>query len=36
MAREELGRVGGWAALLGVLSIMIILIAVLGLGVSEK
>ena len=31
MAREELGRVGGWAALLGVLSIMIILIAVLGL-----
>ncbi|MGV1029173.1 MAG: carbon starvation CstA family protein [Dermatophilaceae bacterium] len=31
MARDELGRVGGWAALLGVLSIMIILIAVLGL-----
>ena len=31
MAREELGPVGGWAALLGVLSIMIILIAVLGI-----
>ncbi len=31
MAREELGTVGGAAALLGVLSIMIILIAVLGL-----
>ena len=31
MARDELGQVGGWAAILGVLSIMIILIAVLGI-----
>ncbi|MSQ67106.1 MAG: carbon starvation protein A [Gammaproteobacteria bacterium] len=31
MAREELGRVGGAAATLGVMTIMIILIAVLGL-----
>jgi carbon starvation protein len=31
MAREELGRVGGGAATLGVMTIMIILIAVLGL-----
>ncbi len=30
MAREELGPIGGWAAILGVLTIMIILIAVLG------
>lgn len=30
MAREELGPVGGWAAIIGVLTIMIILIAVLG------
>jgi carbon starvation protein len=31
IAREELGPVGGWAALVGTLLIMIILIAVLGL-----
>lgn len=31
MARDELGFVGGWAAILGVLSIMVILIAVLGI-----
>lgn len=31
MAREELGPVGGWAAIIGVLTIMIILIAVLGI-----
>jgi carbon starvation protein len=31
MAREELGPVGGYAALIGTLTIMIILIAVLGL-----
>ncbi len=31
MARDELGPMGGYAALLGVLTIMIILIAVLGL-----
>ena len=31
MAREELGTVGGWAAIVGVLTIMIILIAVLGI-----
>ncbi len=31
MARDELGPVGGFAALIGVLTIMIILIAVLGL-----
>jgi len=31
MARDELGRVGGWAALIGAMLIMIILIAVLGL-----
>ena len=30
MARDELGPVGGWAAIVGVLTIMIILIAVLG------
>lgn len=30
MAREELGPVGGWAAIIGVLTIMIMLIAVLG------
>lgn len=30
MARDELGPVGGWAAIIGVLTIMIILIAVLG------
>ncbi|GAB94254.1 carbon starvation protein [Kineosphaera limosa] len=30
MAREELGPVGGWAAIVGVLTIMIIIIAVLG------
>jgi carbon starvation protein len=31
MAREELGPIGGWAAIIGVLTIMIILIAVLGI-----
>ncbi|MEJ6564520.1 MAG: carbon starvation CstA family protein [Burkholderiales bacterium] len=31
MARDELGPIGGWAALLGTMMIMIILIAVLGL-----
>ncbi|WP_460770282.1 carbon starvation CstA family protein [Mariniluteicoccus flavus] len=31
MARDELGPVGGWAALIGVFSIMLILIAVLGI-----
>src|SRR6201985_1085064 len=31
MAREELGRVGGYAAIVGTLGIMIILVAVLGL-----
>lgn len=31
MARDELGRVGGTAAILGVLAIMLILIAVLGI-----
>jgi len=31
MARDELGPVGGWAALIGTMMIMIILIAVLGL-----
>jgi carbon starvation protein len=31
MAREELGRVGGYAAIVGTLVIMIILVAVLGL-----
>jgi carbon starvation protein len=31
MARDELGRIGGWAALIGAMLIMIILIAVLGL-----
>ncbi len=31
MARDELGPIGGWAAMLGVLTIMIILIAVLGI-----
>ena len=31
MARDELGPIGGWAAILGVLSIMIIIIAVLGI-----
>ncbi|HZP86458.1 MAG TPA: carbon starvation CstA family protein [Burkholderiales bacterium] len=31
MARDELGPVGGWAALLGTLMIIVILIAVLGL-----
>ncbi|HTS54219.1 MAG TPA: carbon starvation CstA family protein [Burkholderiales bacterium] len=31
MARDELGPVGGWAALVGTMMIMIILIAVLGL-----
>jgi carbon starvation protein len=30
MARDELGPVGGWAALIGVMTIMIIIIAVLG------
>ncbi len=30
LAREELGVVGGWAAIIGVLAIMIIIIAVLG------
>ncbi|OYO21925.1 carbon starvation protein A [Enemella dayhoffiae] len=30
MARDELGPVGGWAAIIGVMTIMIILIAVLG------
>ena len=30
MARDELGPIGGWAAIIGVLTIMIILIAVLG------
>ena len=29
MARDELGPIGGWAAILGVLSIMLILLAVL-------
>jgi carbon starvation protein len=31
MARDELGKLGGWAALIGAMLIMIILIAVLGL-----
>jgi carbon starvation protein len=31
MARDELGPIGGWAALVGTMMIMIILIAVLGL-----
>ena len=31
MARDELGVVGGWAAIIGILSIMLILIAVLGI-----
>ena len=31
MARDELGAVGGWAAIVGVLTIMIIIIAVLGI-----
>jgi len=31
MARDELGPVGGWAAILGVLTIMLIIIAVLGI-----
>ena len=31
MARDELGPVGGWAALVGTMMIMIVLIAVLGL-----
>jgi carbon starvation protein len=31
MARDELGPVGGWAAMIGTMMIMIILIAVLGL-----
>ncbi|WP_462417995.1 carbon starvation CstA family protein [Kytococcus sp. Marseille-QA3725] len=31
MARDELGPIGGWAAIVGVLTIMIILIAVLGI-----
>ncbi|MEO8627828.1 MAG: carbon starvation CstA family protein [Betaproteobacteria bacterium] len=31
MARDELGPVGGWAALIGTMMIMLILIAVLGL-----
>jgi len=31
MARDELGPIGGWAALLGTMMIMVILIAVLGL-----
>ncbi|WP_460742477.1 carbon starvation CstA family protein [Mariniluteicoccus endophyticus] len=31
MARDELGPVGGWAALIGVFTIMLILIAVLGI-----
>jgi carbon starvation protein len=31
MARDELGPVGGWAAMVGTMTIMIILIAVLGL-----
>ena len=31
MARDELGPVGGWAALVGTMTIMLILIAVLGL-----
>jgi carbon starvation protein len=31
MAREELGPVGGWAALIGTMTIMVVLIAVLGL-----
>ncbi len=31
MARDELGPVGGWAALIGTMMIMVILIAVLGL-----
>jgi carbon starvation protein len=30
MARDELGPVGGWAALIGTLMIMVILIAVLA------
>ena len=30
MARDELGPIGGWAAIIGVLTIMILLIAVLG------
>ncbi|GAB77354.1 carbon starvation protein [Austwickia chelonae] len=30
MAREELGPIGGWAAIIGVLTIMIMIIAVLG------
>jgi carbon starvation protein len=31
MARDELGTVGGWAALIGVMTIMLIIIAVLGI-----
>lgn len=31
MARDELGSIGGWAAIIGVMTIMIILIAVLGI-----
>jgi len=31
MARDELGPVGGWAAMIGTMTIMLILIAVLGL-----
>jgi carbon starvation protein len=31
MARDELGPVGGWAALIGTMTIMVVLIAVLGL-----
>ncbi|MDO5682240.1 MAG: carbon starvation CstA family protein [Propionibacteriaceae bacterium] len=31
MARDELGPIGGWAAIIGVMTIMIILIAVLGI-----
>ena len=30
MARDELGPIGGWAAIIGVMTIMIIIIAVLG------
>src|ERR1700728_3667596 len=36
MARDELGRVGGYAAIVGTLVIMIILVAVLGLVVVDR
>ena len=36
MAREEIGKVGGFTALLTVLLIMIILLAVVGAGGGER